>query len=232
MDQHWPPGALYIVPTPLGNLGDMTLRAVEALKNADLIACEDTRRTLRLLNYLGISKPLWSYHAHSSPRKLEELLRELKANKRVALVSDAGTPGLSDPGTPLVQAAIRAGLPVISLPGPCAAVTALVGSGLPTDRFFFIGFLPRRPARAKRVLSEAASSGATVVVYESPYRAAETVRWVEEIAGAEAPVVVARELTKIHEEFLRGSASEMLARLKAKPPIGEVVIMFRGKEES
>ena len=228
MDQYWPPGALYIVPTPLGNLGDMTLRSIEALKAVDLVACEDTRRTLKLLTHLGISKPLWSYHAHSSPRKVGELLREIKAHKRVALVSDAGTPGLSDPGTPLVRAAIEANIPVISLPGPCAATTALVASGLPTDRFFFIGFLPRRPARAKRALAQAISSEATVVVYESPYRAAETVRWVEELAGPEAPVVIARELTKVHEEFLRGTAGEMVARLKAKPPIGEVVILFNG----
>src|SRR5712692_4865884 len=129
MNQDWPSGALYIVPTPLGNLADITLRAVEALKAADLVACEDTRRTLRLLNHLGISKPLWSYHAHSSPKRQRELLRELESDKRVALVSDAGTPGLSDPGTPLVQAAIQANIPVISLPGPCAAITALVGSG-------------------------------------------------------------------------------------------------------
>src|ERR1019366_10025744 len=169
---------LYIVPTPLGNLADITLRAIEALKQADVVACEDTRRTLRLLNHLGISKSLWSYHAHSSMKKQEELLRELKANKRVALVTDAGTTGLSDPGTPLVQAAIRANIPVMSLPGPCAAITALVGSGLPTDRFFFIGFLPRRPARAKKVITKAMESEGTVVIYESPYRTAETVRWI------------------------------------------------------
>ena len=232
MNQHWPPGTLYIVPTPIGNLSDITLRAIEALKQADLVACEDTRHTLRLLNHLGISKPLWSYHAHSSPKRQAELLRELEANKRVAIVSDAGTPGLSDPGTPLVQAAIRANIPVIPLPGPCAAITALVGSGLPTDRFFFIGFLPRRPARAKRVLSEAAASRATVVIYESPFRTAETVRWVGEIAGPEAPVVIARELTKIHEEFLRGSAREVGQSLEAKPPIGEVVILFKACEEA
>ncbi len=231
MEQHWPTGTLYIVPTPLGNLSDITLRAVEALKRADLVACEDTRHSVRLLNYLGISKPLWSYHAHSSPKRTEELLRELQAHKRVALISDAGTPGLSDPGTPLVQAAIQAGLPVVSLPGPCAAITALVGSGLPTERFFFIGFLPRRPSRAKRVLKEASGTGATVVVYESPYRAAETIGWIEEVAGPDAPVVVARELTKIHEEFLRGSARDLRARLSEKPPMGEVVILFGEKEK-
>jgi len=222
---------LILVPTPLGNLGDITLRALEELKSVDLIACEDTRRTLRLLNHFGISKSLWSYHAHSSPRKIQELLRELQANRRVALVTDAGTPGLSDPGTPLVQAAIEANIPVISLPGACAAITALVGSGLPTDRFFFIGFLPRRPARAKRALAEAAAAGTTVVIYESPYRTAETVRWIEDIAGPAAPVVIAREITKIHEEFIRGTAQDVRERLAATPPIGEVVILFQGKEK-
>jgi 16S rRNA (cytidine1402-2'-O)-methyltransferase len=231
MDQHWPPGTLYIVPTPLGNLGDITLRAVEALKQADLVACEDTRRTLRLLNHLGITKPLVSYHAYSGARRHNEVLRSLQSGKRVALVSDAGTPGLSDPGTPLVQAAVQDHIPVMSLPGPCAAITALVGSGLPTDRFFFIGFLPRRPARAKRVIIQAAASEATVVIYESPYRAAETVRWIEEIAGPTVPVVIARELTKIHEEFLRGSAREIRERLEAKAPIGEVVILFGAQKE-
>src|SRR5947207_3367142 len=128
--------SLYIVPTPLGNLSDITLRAIDVLKTVDLIACEDTRRTLKLLNHLGITKPLWSYHAHSSPKRVEQMLAALESNKHVALVSDAGTPGLSDPGTPLVQAAIKAQIPVVSLPGPCAAITGLVGSGLPTDRLF------------------------------------------------------------------------------------------------
>ncbi len=231
MDQHWPTGTLYIVPTPLGNLGDMTLRAVEALKQADLVACEDTRRTLRLMNHLGITKPLVSYHSHSDVRRQNEVLRALESGKRVALVSDAGTPGLSDPGTPLVQAALQANIPVMSLPGPCAAITALVGSGLPTDRFFFIGFLPRRPARAKRVITKAMESEGTVVIYESPFRTAETLKWIEDIAGPEVPVVIARELTKIHEEFLRGSAKDIRERLEAKAPIGEVVILVNAHKE-
>jgi len=221
---------LYLVPTPLGNLSDITLRAMEVLKQADLIACEDTRRTLKLLNHLGISKPLWSYHGHSSPYRVDQVIHALQGNKQVALVTDAGTPGLSDPGTPLVQAAIQAQIPVISLPGPCAAVTALVASGLPTDRFFFIGFLPRRPARAKRALSQAAATEATVVIYESPYRTAETLGWIEEIAGPETPAVIARELTKIHEEFLRGTAQGLRERLEAAPPIGEVVILFDARK--
>src|SRR5207244_4350502 len=189
-------GALYLVPTPLGNLGDITLRAIEALKQADLIACEDTRRTLGLLNHLGVSKPLWSYHAHSPRRRPAQLLNALQAGKAVALVCDAGTPGISDPGTFLIQAALEARIPVISLPGPCAAITALVASGLPTDRFFFIGFLPRRPARARRALAEAAAAGATAVIYESPFRTLDTLELIDAVAGPDTPAVVARELTK------------------------------------
>jgi 16S rRNA (cytidine1402-2'-O)-methyltransferase len=225
------PGTLYIVPTPLGNLADITKRAVEVLGQVDLIACEDTRRTLGLLNHLGIAKPLWSYHAHSPRHRPRQLLEALKGGKRVALVSDAGTPGLSDPGTFLVQAALEASIPVVPLPGPCAAITALVGSGLPTDRFFFIGFLPRRTARAKRLLEQAAANEATVVIYESPYRTRETVRLIESTLGADTPVVIARELTKIHEEFVRGSARDVRERLESKPPIGEVVILFRASGE-
>lgn len=224
-------GTLYLVPTPLGNLGDITLRAVDTLKNADLIACEDTRRTLRLLNHLGISKPLWSYHAHSAPKKTRDLISQLEQGKKVAVVSDAGTPGISDPGTELVRGALEAGVPVIALPGPCAAVTALSASGLPTDRFFFIGFLPRRTARARRALVEAAATGATVVIYESPYRTLETLELIQEAAGPQTPVVIARELTKIHEEYLRGFAVELVERLKKTPPIGEVVILFKPNEK-
>jgi 16S rRNA (cytidine1402-2'-O)-methyltransferase len=221
---------LYIVPTPLGNLSDITLRAIDALKQADVIACEDTRRTLKLLNHLGITKPLVSYHAHSGPKTSDHLIYALQGGKRVALVSDAGTPGLSDPGTPLVQAAIKANIPVISLPGPCAAITGLVASGLPTDRLFFIGFLPRRAARAKRVLALAIGSDSTVAIYESPYRTAETLGWIAEVAGPETPVVIARELTKIHEEYLRGTARGLHERLLAAPPLGEIVILFDARD--
>lgn len=221
---------LTIVPTPLGNLGDMTQRSVAALRDCDLVACEDTRRTLGLLNHLGISKPLTSYHGHSGPAKTRQILSALQAGKRVALVSDAGTPGLSDPGTDLIRAAIEARIPVESLPGPCAAVTALVGSGLPTDRFFFIGFLPRRTIRARRLLDEALKTGSTVVIYESPFRTRDTVALIEAAAGADAEVVIARELTKIHEEFIRGTARTVREHLEKTPPIGEVVILFKGKQ--
>jgi 16S rRNA (cytidine1402-2'-O)-methyltransferase len=218
---------LYIVPTPLGNLGDITFRAVEVLQGVDLIACEDTRRTLGLLNHLGISKPLWSYHAHSPKRRPQQILDALAEGKRVAVVSDAGTPGLSDPGTGLVQAAIAENFPVVALPGPCAAITALVGSGLPTERFFFIGFLPRRPARARRLLESAFGTEATLVLYESPFRTRDTLQMIQALAGPETPVVVARELTKVFEEFRRGPVAEVRAALEATPPKGEVVILAR-----
>jgi len=224
-------GTLYLVPTPLGNLADITRRAVDILAAVDVIACEDTRRTLGLLNHLGISKPLWSYHGHSSLRRAAGFVEQLKMGKRIALVCDAGTPALSDPGEVLVRQAIEAGIPVESLPGPCAAVTALVASGLPTDRFFFIGFLPRRTARARRALEQAASAGATVVVYESPYRTLDTLELIETVAGPQAPVVVARELTKVFEEFIRGTVSEVRARMQDKPVKGEIVILFRREED-
>lgn len=223
-------GILFLVPTPLGNLNDITHRAVETLKTVDLVACEDTRRTLGLLNHLGISKPLYSYHAHSTARQSEKFLEVLRAGKRVALVCDAGTPGLSDPGTPLVQAALAEGIAVESLPGPCAAITALVGSGLPTDRFFFIGFLPRRPSRAKRLIQQAATTESTVVIYESPFRTLDTIQWIRDLLGGSTKVVVARELTKVHEEYIRGAASEVAAQLEGRALKGEVVILFRGSE--
>ena len=199
-----PPARSSSSPTPLGNLGDITRRAVDTLVLVDAIACEDTRRTLGLLNHLGISKPLWSYHAHSEGRKSRQIVQAVLDGKSVALVCDAGTPGLSDPGTELVQEALKEGIPVVSLPGPCAAITALVASGLPTDRFFFIGFLPRRPSRAKRVIQSALDLESTVVLYESPFRTVDTLEIIQELAGPAIPVVVARELTKVFEEYIRG----------------------------
>ena len=223
-----PSGTLFIVPTPLGNLGDITRRAIETLQTADAIACEDTRRTLGLLNHLGISKPLWSYHAHSDGRRERQIIQALLDGKKVALVCDAGTPGLSDPGTELIQEALKEQVAVISLPGPCAAVTALVASGLPTDRFFFIGFLPRRPSRAKRVLEKALSLESTLVLYESPFRTVDTLEIIQTLAGPQVPVVVARELTKVFEEYIRGPISEVLAQLEGKTIKGEIVILIDG----
>ena len=208
-------------------MGDITFRAVETLRLVDIVACEDTRRTLGLLNHLGLSKKLWSYHAHSSERQAQRLVDVLRGGENVALVCDAGTPGLSDPGTDLVQAVVAESMTVISLPGPCAAITALVASGLPTDRFFFIGFLPRRPSRAKRMIQQAAEAGGTVVIYESPYRTRATVDWIRDLSGPETRVVMARELTKIHEEFLRGTAADVASQLQGRELKGEVVILFK-----
>jgi 16S rRNA (cytidine1402-2'-O)-methyltransferase len=219
-------GTLFVVPTPLGNLGDITLRAVEVLRQVDLVACEDTRRTLGLLNHLGISKPLWSYHAHSPGKRPRQLLDALANGKSVGLVCDAGTPGISDPGTFLVQAALEAGIPVVPLPGASAVVTALVASGLPTDRFFFIGFLPRRTARARRLIQQALATESTVVIYESPYRTLDTLKLIEEVAGSDARVVVTRELTKIHEEIVRGSARDVVQQLDGREIKGEVTLLF------
>jgi len=222
-----PTGQLILVPTPLGNLGDITRRAVEALTQADAVACEDTRRTLGLMNHLGLSKPLFSYHAHSSDHKTNRVLEAILNGKTVALVSDAGTPALSDPGEDLVRGAIKEGIPVVSFPGPCAAITALVASGLPTDRFFFIGFLPRRPARAKKALQKVLDSESTGVIYESPFRTKETLEWLQTLAGPALQVVVARELTKVYEEFIRGAVGDVLNQLGDKPLKGEIVILFR-----
>jgi 16S rRNA (cytidine1402-2'-O)-methyltransferase len=221
---------LYLVPTPLGNLADISRRAVETLNQVDVIACEDTRRTLGLLNHLGISKPLVSYHAHSDQHKTRDLVRQISEGRKVAMVSDAGTPGLSDPGTLLVQAALEAGLPVVSLPGPCAAITALVASGLPTDQFFFIGFLPRRPARAKRVLQKGLATQSTLVIYESPFRAAETLERLVDLGAGIRPAVVARELTKVFEEYKRGSVAELAAQIRQTPLKGEVVLLIDARE--
>lgn len=219
-------GTLYLVPTPIGNLADITRRAEQILGQVDMVACEDTRRTLGLMNHLGLKKPLWSYHAHSAPRKDAELIHQLQEGRTVALVTDAGTPGLSDPGTALVEAAIDAGVPVVPLPGPCAAITALVGSGLPTDRFFFIGFLPRRTARARRALEDAARARATVVIYESPFRTVDTLKTIETAFGPQTRCAVARELSKVHEEFVRGPVAEVRAAFETRPARGEVTIVF------
>ena len=220
------PRTLYLVPTPLGNLKDLTRRAEHILANVDLVACEDTRRTAGLMTHLGLSKPLVSFHGHSSPHKVERLVADLQTGRSIALVSDAGTPGLSDPGTDLVQAAIAAGISVISLPGACAATTSLVGSGLPTDRFIFLGFLPRRTARARRAIEATIPLESTVIIYESPFRTADTVDLIRQTVGDDTRVVIARELTKVFEEWIRGTAAEVAQRLQNQPLKGEVVILF------
>ena len=222
---------LYLVATPIGNLGDITLRALEVLKSADRIACEDTRQTQKLLNHYGIATPTISYHEHNERDRAAMLIDELKAGARIAVVSDAGTPGISDPGSVLVREAIAAGIPVIPIPGANAALSALIASGLPTENFHFTGFLPEK-AGARRTRLEAIAalprdSVETLILYEAPHRIAGTLADLEAVFGPDLHIVTARELTKLHEEFLRGTIIEVRAQLAARDRIrGEFVILF------
>jgi 16S rRNA (cytidine1402-2'-O)-methyltransferase len=219
-------GLLYVVATPIGNLEDMTYRAVRVLGEADLIACEDTRQTRKLLDHYGIQKPTISYHEHNETERSAELTARLLAGTVIALVSDAGTPLVSDPGYRLVRAAVENGIPVQALPGASAALTALAGSGLPTDSFHFGGFLPHKPGQRIKALEALAEEPATLIFYEAPLRILEALEAIESALGAR-PVVVARELTKIHEEFLRGTAAEIRAVLAARDVLkGEFTVLI------
>jgi 16S rRNA (cytidine1402-2'-O)-methyltransferase len=218
------PGTLYILATPIGNLEDMTYRAVRILGEVDLIAAEDTRHSLKLLNHFGISKPLTSYFDHNQQFKGERILQTLRDERSVALISDAGTPCISDPGFNLVRSAVAEGIAVIPIPGPCAAVTALSASGLPSDTFTFAGFPPARQGKRRAFLSTMAALPGTLVFYEAPHRLEETLRDMDEVLG-ERQIVVARELTKIYEEFIRGTAGEVLATVAQGKVRGEVVIL-------
>jgi 16S rRNA (cytidine1402-2'-O)-methyltransferase len=216
-------GRLVVCPTPIGNLEDVTFRALRALREADVIACEDTRQTGKLLSRHGIEARLVSYHEHNERRRARELSERIAAGEVVTLVSDAGTPVISDPGHALVGACIEAGLPVEVLPGPSAVVTALVASGLPADRWRFTGFLPRRKEDLRRELEGAAGAG-TVVAFESPRRLAATLALLA-VLDAERPVAVCRELTKLHEEVVRGMAGELAQRF-AEGTRGEIVLVI------
>jgi 16S rRNA (cytidine1402-2'-O)-methyltransferase len=232
-DQQSPlaPG-LYLVATPIGNLGDITLRALDVLKRVDRIACEDTRQTQKLLNHFQITTPTVSCHLHNEHQRATEFVAALKAGGRIAIVSDAGMPGISDPGTRLAAEAIRAGVPVIPIPGANAALSALVASGLPTDEFHFIGFLPEK-AGARRTRLEAlaaeiqkAEAARTLIFYEAPHRILETLADLESVWGSLLRVVVARELTKMHEEFLRATVSEARRELASRDRIrGEITLL-------
>ncbi len=214
--------SLVVCPTPIGNLEDVTLRVLSALRDADVVACEDTRRTRTLLDRYGVSASLVSYHEHNEERRAAELVKRMQGGDTVALVSDAGMPLVSDPGYVLVRACVAAGLPVEVLPGPSAAMAALVASALPADRWRFVGFLPRKKGELRRVLSE---GGGTVVAFESPRRVPATLALLAEIEpGREA--AVCRELTKVHEEVVRGSARELAERYAGAPPKGEVVLVL------
>jgi 16S rRNA (cytidine1402-2'-O)-methyltransferase len=226
---------LYLVATPIGNLGDITLRALDVLKSVDRIACEDTRQTQKLLNRFAIATPTVSCHEHNERHRAAELTETLKGGGRIALVSDAGTPGISDPGAWLVAEAIAAGVPVIPIPGANAAVSALVASGLPAGEFQFIGFLPEkagaRRTRLETLLTEAEAAGAqrTLIFYEAPHRILPTLADLEAVWGAGRRIVVARELTKIHEEFLRGTVAEVRRELASREQIrGEITVLVEG----
>lgn len=218
------PSALYAVATPIGNLSDITLRAIETLKACDVIACEDTRRTEKLLSHLGLSRPMVRYDEHTHESSSRRIIDMLRAGKNVALVTDAGTPAVSDPGSRLVAEVVGAGIRVIPIPGASSVVAALSASGFSGDGFTFLGFLPRRPGRARRLLQAAMGLDRTVVFFESPFRAAESLEMIAAMAPG-SRVVVGRELTKIHEEFLRGDPQTALAQLKTRPEKGEVVIL-------
>jgi 16S rRNA (cytidine1402-2'-O)-methyltransferase len=217
---------LYLVATPIGNLEDITLRALRVLKQADVIACEDTRQTQKLLNHFNISARTVSYHEHNEITQSAELVIELEQGARVALVTDAGTPGISDPGYRLVSLAIRHHIPVVPIPGAAAFLSALVASGLAAEAFQFSGFLPAKSGQRKQALEEIRLSARTQIFYEAPTRIREAVEDVVAILGADRHIVVARELTKIHEEFLRGSAGQVLAALKDRSELkGEITLL-------
>jgi 16S rRNA (cytidine1402-2'-O)-methyltransferase len=236
MPEELAPG-LYLVATPIGNLSDITLRALEVLKHADRIACEDTRQTQKLLNHFGISTPTVSFHQHNERDRAAELIAALKNGGAIAVVSDAGMPGISDPGTWLVTEAIAAGISVIPIPGANAALSALIASGLPTGEFQFLGFLPEK-AGARRTALEALATqpretAQTVIFYEAPHRIADTLADLESVFGPALRVVAARELTKLHEEFLRGTVADVRRDLVARDRIrGEFTLLIESPPRS
>jgi len=223
-------GILYLCPTPIGNLEDITLRTLRMLKEVDLIAAEDTRVTLKLLNHFEIKTPIISYHEHNKKSRGDKLISLLLEGKNIALVTDAGTPGISDPGEDLVREAVKAGIRVVPLPGASAAICALVASGLSTDRFAFEGFLPKNAKERDRRLSELASESRTLVLYEAPHRIIKTLRALKEALG-NRNAAVAREMTKLHEEFVRGTLEELIQRFSEAAPKGEIVIVLEGVKE-
>jgi 16S rRNA (cytidine1402-2'-O)-methyltransferase len=222
---------LYLVATPIGNLGDITLRALEVLRGVDRIACEDTRQTQKLLNHFEITTPTESCHEFNEALRAAAFVEAIRAGQRIAVVTDAGMPGISDPGARLAAAAIAAGVPVVPIPGANAAVSALVASGLPTEEFVFLGFLPEkagaRRTRLESLASESAGTGRTMVFYEAPHRILETLQDVEAVFPPAARIVVARELTKLHEEFVRGTASEVRLELAGRDRVrGEITLLI------
>jgi 16S rRNA (cytidine1402-2'-O)-methyltransferase len=225
------PGTLYLVATPIGNLEDITLRALRTLKECDVVAAEDTRRTGQLLKHFGMAKRLLSYFQFNEARRSEEIIERLRRGEKVALVTDAGSPGISDPGERVVKAAIAAGLRVEPVPGPSALVAALTASGLPTEEFHFIGFLPHKSGQRRKRLEQLKGYGGTLVLYESPYRIEKLLGELNDLfAGRQ--VVLAREMTKKFEEYLRGTPAELLAVLKQRSLKGEFVVLVAGEDKT
>jgi len=231
MPSVYKPGILYIVATPIGNLEDITLRALRILKEVDLIAAEDTRQTRRLLSYYGIKTPLLSYREENRIRQGEKLIHLLREGKDVALVSDAGTPCISDPGVHLVTLAAQAGIKIVPIPGPSAIITALSVAGVSTHPFIFVGFLPQRKGRRRKLLLSFQDIPYTIIFYESPHRFKKTMELIAEIFP-ERETVVARELTKLHEEIMRGRAKEILNRYEEREVKGEITVILAGKQKN
>jgi len=224
------PGTLYVLATPLGNLGDLSERAIRTLRDVPVVAAEDTRHSRRLLSAIDAHPAeLLSYHAHSDAGREEQLVQVLMAGRDVALITDAGTPGVSDPGAAFVALARNAGVTVVPIPGPSAVTTALQASGLPADRYLFLGFLARKGTERRRQLADVAASPWTVVLYEAPPRLVALLADLEAVAGSERRVVVARELTKLHEEFRAGSLAEVRAHFEETPARGELTVVFEGR---
>lgn len=223
-------GTLYLVATPIGNLEDLSYRARRVLAEVDVIACEDTRHTRHLLAHYGITTSLVSYHEHNEARRTAELLRRLRGGENVALVSDAGTPAVSDPGYTLIREAGAAGFPVVSIPGPSAVMAALTVSGLPPDRFVFVGFLPRKSGERRRALEEIATVPWTLVMFEAPHRITAVLQDVREVFG-DRRIALARELTKKFEDVFRGTVSEAIEHVRVHPPRGEFTIVLEGAVE-
>ena len=220
-------GVLYVVPTPIGNLEDISFRAIRILKEVHLILAEDTRQTGKLLKHYDISNPLRAFHQHNEHKKLEEYISLILSSGAVALVSDAGTPGISDPGFLLIRECIKQGIEVISIPGATAAITALVGSGMPCDRFVFEGFLPQKKGRQSKI-KQLSEEERTIVLYESPHRLLKLMEEIKAYISSERKVVVARELTKVYEEYVRGTPDEIILHFQDKAVKGEIVVIIEG----
>ena len=222
-------GTLYIVATPIGNLDDITLRAIKTLQEADLIAAEDTRHTLKLLNHLEISKPMISYHRHNEETKSDVLIEKLQEGQNIALVSDAGTPGICDPGEEVIKKCIELDINIVPIPGACAMINSLICSGIDTKEFTFLGFLPLNKKLRKKKLEEIEKANKTIIIYEAPHKLETTLKDLQKVLIQDRKVTLAREITKIHEEFIRGNIDEIIQ--KAENLKGEIVLIIEGNKE-